>query len=68
MAMIVMFLSGGVYDKVDGENVKQWGDMVPNQTALMRICVVVAVLCVPIMLLVKPFYYSSKSSHVDDAN
>lgn len=66
MAMIVMFLSGGVYEKVD--NGPQWGDLVPNQTPLMRACVIIAALCVPIMLLVKPFYYSSKSSHVDDAN
>ena len=63
MAMIVMFLNGGVYDKV--EKGPQWGELVPNQTVLMQSCVIIAVLCVPIMLLVKPFYYS-RASHVDD--
>jgi len=31
MAMIVMFLSGGVYDQLP-EDKPQWGDFVPNQT------------------------------------
>lgn len=56
MAMIVMFLSGGVYDKVD--NGPQWGDFVPAQTESMQFCVIIAFLCVPLMLCVKPFYYS----------
>jgi len=57
MAMIVMFLSGGVFDEVKGGK-PQWGDFVPAQTQSMQVCVVVAFLCVPLMLLVKPCYYA----------
>jgi vacuolar-type H+-ATPase subunit I/STV1 len=32
MAMIVMFLSGGVYDKLPGEKTLQWGPFISNQT------------------------------------
>ena len=57
MAMIVMFLSGGVYDKLP-EGQPQWGPFMSNQTQIMQICVIVAFLCAPLMLLVKPCYYS----------
>ena len=65
MAMIVMFLSGGVFDEVKGGK-PQWGDFVPAQTQSMRVCVVVAFLCVPLMLLVKPFYYARGHKVAED--
>ena len=65
MAMIVMFLSGGVYDKV--ENGDQWGDLIPNQTLMMNWGVLLAFICVPLMLLVKPCYYSRSHHAVHDS-
>jgi len=66
MAMIVMFLGGGKYDQPTKEGIRPFGDLVPMQTELMQICVVVAFMCVPLMLLVKPCYYSRISKVHDD--
>ena len=66
MCMIVMFLSGGEYSEVKGKNALQWADLVPMQTEFMQICVIIAFLCVPLMLCVKPIYYSMGHKKVTD--
>ena len=58
MAMITMFLNGGVYQQPNDKGALEYGDLVPKQTPLMQACVIIAFLCVPIMLFVKPLYYA----------
>ena len=68
MAMITMFLNGGTYQQPT--DAPEYGDLVPLQTPLMQYCVIIAFLCVPLMLLVKPIYYTmkNKSAAVHDDN
>jgi V-type H+-transporting ATPase subunit a len=68
MAMIVMFLSGGVYEQPTKEGALQYAELVGNQTFWMNWCVIIAFTCVPFMLLVKPCYYSRKHKVNEDDN
>lgn len=67
MAMIVMFLSGGKYEQPAADSgVMPWADLVPAQTFMMNWCVIIAFMCAPLMLLVKPCYYSRAHKVHDD--
>jgi len=66
MCMITMFLNGGNYDHPkDGD---KWSDLVPNQTFLMQNCVIIAFVCVPLMLCVKPIWGSMGHKKVVEDN
>lgn len=61
--MINMFLAQGHYTQP--KSGKPYPDLIPNQTANMQICLVIALLCVPLMLLVKPCYYNALNKKND---
>ena len=65
-ALVAMFLTGGKLPVSPGQ--KGPAEIVNNQPTIMITFVIIAFSMVPLMLLVKPFYESSKnkSANVDD--
>ena len=54
--MITMFLGFGVQDANNIET-----ELIPLQTSTMRILLITALICIPLMLLVKPIYENHKN-------
>ncbi len=53
--MITMFIQGGVKDNSKNLGAPQ-ADVIPNQTETMQLMLIIAGLCVPVMLLIKPIF------------
>lgn len=64
--MITMFIQGGV--KAQKPGMRMEADLIPDQTEVMQILVIVALICVPAMLCIKPIFEIAgmKKHQIDD--
>lgn len=63
--MIVMFIKGGAKPKVEEGRLEE-ADLFNNQTFIMRVCLICALITVPLMLCVKPVLLNMRGDKVDD--